>query len=246
MKKNILLFYFCLYCASSIYAQSDSIAVINDEAPLTLKKISNDDLQKYKDDRAFNYAEVKNESTWLNNFMTWLSNIFRRLFEGIFGVEKAAGLFASFLRALPYLLLGVLIFLLIKFFLKVNAQTLLHSKNAQNAVGLSEEENLIKNEDLQQLVQKALKDNNYRLAVRYYYLFVLQQMTAKEIITWEIQKTNDDYLREINRVELKQPFRAITRLYEYIWYGNFPIDASKYIAAETAFSNLQKLLDSDG
>ncbi|MGB6152132.1 MAG: DUF4129 domain-containing protein [Pricia sp.] len=226
--------------------QNDSTAITYDTAPLDIKQIKADDLQKYKDDKAFDYEMTEDKITWWDDFTTWLSNIFRRIFEGIFGVQKAAGLLASFLRILPYLLLGVLVFLLIKFFLKVNAQSLLQAKKEQNAVRLSEEEHLIKNEDLQQLVQNALADKNYRLAVRYYYLFLLQLMTAKEIIAWEIQKTNDDYLREIDQADLKQPFSAITRLYEYIWYGDFPIDASKYNTAETAFSNLQKLLNRDG
>lgn len=246
MYKYYLLVCLIVVCTLSLQAQRDSTAITYDTAPLEVREINNDDLQKYKDDSAFDYEEAKSDISWWNDFTTWLSNIFRYIFESIFGVQKAAGLLASFLRLLPYLLLGVLVFLLIKFFLKVNAQSLLHAKNQQTAVGLSEEENLIKNEDLQQWVQNALADKNYRLAVRYYYLFLLQRMTAKEIIAWEIQKTNDDYLREIDRLDLKQPFSNITRLYEYIWYGDFPIDALKYNSAETAFLKLQKMLDRDG
>lgn len=246
MQKPLLLFCFLVLFAITVRAQNDSTAVTYDTAPLEVRQIDDTDLQKYKDDTTFDYEEIDSENTWWNNFTTWLSNIFRRIFEGIFGIQKAAGLLAFFLRILPYLLMGVLIFLLVKFFLKVNAQSLLQPRKEQNAVGISEEENLIKNQDLQQLVQKALADKNYRLAVRYYYLHLLQLMTDKEIIAWEIQKTNDDYLREINRAELKQPFSVITRLYEYIWYGDFPMDASKYNKAETAFSNLQKTLNRDG
>ena len=257
MQKLFLIYFFAVLCAVSLHAQKDttsididpqkdSTAVMYDTAPLKIRQINGDSLEKYYGDKNFDYEETEGDITWWSDFTTWLSNIFRYIFEGIFGVQKAAGILASFLRILPYLLVGVLVFLLIKFFLKVNAQSILQAKREQNKVGLSEEENLIKNEDLQQLVQNALAAKEYRLAVRYYYLFLLQLMTAKEIISWGIQKTNDDYLKEIDRAELKQPFGDITRLYEYIWYGDFPINASKYAVAETAFSNLQNMLNHDG
>lgn len=245
MQKPFLLFCFFVLCAN-LRAQKDATAVIYDTAPLEIRQIDDEDLRKYKDDEAFDYEVTEADRTWWDDFTTWVSNIFRRIFEGIFGVEKAAGLLASFLRIVPYLLLGILIFLLIKFFLNVNARALLQAKREQSAVGLSEEEHLINNEDLQQLVQKALGDKNYRLAIRYYYLFLLKLMSEKELITWELQKTNDDYIREIKKTELQQPFINITRLYDYIWYGDFPIDESKYYKAVSAFSTLQKLLNDHG
>ncbi len=243
---KLLPFCFVLLITLSIHAQKDSTAVIYDTAPLEVRQIDKENLQKYQDDNAFDYEVTEAERTWWGDFTIWLSNLFRRVFEGIFGVEKAAGLLASFLRIVPYLLLGILIFLLIKFFLKVNARALLQAKKEQSAVGLSEEEHLIKNEDLQQLVQKALAEKNYRWAIRYYYLFLLKLMSEKELITWEPQKTNDDYNQEIKKLELQQPFSSITRLYDYIWYGEFPIDEFKYRRAEKTFLYLQEKLNHHG
>ena len=109
-------------------------------------------------------------------------------------------------------------------------------------VSLSEEEHIIKNEDIQELIRKALAERNFRLAVRYYYLFTLQLMTDKNLIDWQLQKTNDDYLKELKGTRLQEPFRTITRLYDYIWYGNFDLDEVKYMKAESAFVQLQKTL----
>ncbi len=246
MQKPFLLFYLFMGCAFATCAQKDSTAITYDTAPLAVRQIDKENLQKYQGDPAFDYEVIQADQTWWDHFMTWLSNIFQRMFEGLFGVEQAAGLFAFFLRIVPYLLLGILIFLLIKFFLNANASALLRARKKQSAVILSEEEHLIKNEDLQQLVQKALADKNYRLAVRYYYLFLLKLMSEKEIISWELQKTNDDYLQEIEKSELQLPFRTITRLYNYVWYGDFPMDESKYYKAEKTFSQVQKLLNGNG
>jgi hypothetical protein len=130
----------------------------------------------------------------------------------------------------------------VKFFLNVNARAISYAKKNQATMAMSEEEHIIKNENIQKLIQEALANNNYRLAVRYYYLFILQIMTEKELIDWQIQKTNEDYLKELKQERLQHPFKDITRLYDYIWYGEFPMDHEKYQKAESSFSTLKQLL----
>ncbi|SDM81788.1 DUF4129 domain-containing protein [Kriegella aquimaris] len=226
-----------------IQGQVDSSAEIQyDDSSLTIKKIEANDLDAYRNDPDFDYEVLKTDATWWSDFKTWSGNLMLQFFEWLFGVEKAVGFLASFFRWIPYILLGILIFILIKFFLNINATAMQRTKNNQGLVSLSEEEHIIKNEDIQQLIQKALQNQNYRLAIRYYYLYILQLMSEEEFISWEPQKTNDDYLKEIEVQELKLPFGKITRLYTYIWYGNFDIDEAGYKRAETVFSSLQKLV----
>lgn len=227
-------------------ALQDSTSVTYDSAPIQIKQIDEADLQQYRDDPAFDYVVEELERTWSDDFTAWLSDLLYRFFENLFGVEKAGGFLRVFLEVLPYLLLGVLIFLLIKFFLKVNANALLRRRKEKASVALSEEERLIRNEDLKQLIKNALADNNYRLAVRYYYLYVLKLLSEKEHIVWELQKTNRDYLGEIKSTDIRLPFGNITRLYEHIWYGDFPMDAPKYQKAERLFSSLEKTLADHG
>lgn len=244
MSKLLFVFFFFLLFPPSVLGQQDSVQVRYDSAPFpVVKKISDEDLEQYHNDPKFDYEIVKAEITWWDNFKAWLGNILLRFFEWVFGTERAVGFLAAFLRIVPYILLGILIYILIRFFLKVNANALTQTKANEALVSLSEEEHIIKNEDIQQLIRKALAVQDYRLAIRYYYLFILQKMSDKEVIEWEQQKTNDDYLKEIQQVEIKRPFRTITRLYDYIWYGGFVIDASKYQRAELAFLNLQKILE---
>ncbi len=221
----------------------DALPIQYDSVTLEVKEIQDKNLETYRNDPELNYEEIKAKRTWWDDFKDWVGNLFLRFFEWIFGAEKAMGAFAAFLRILPYVLLGVLIFILIKFFLKVNANAMRQTKKDASFVSLSEEEHIIKNEDIQELISKAIANNNYRLAIRYYYLFILQKMTDQELIDWQLQKTNEDYLKEIEVIELKTPFRTITRLYDYIWYGGFSLDQARYLKAEHAFLELQKTLD---
>jgi len=110
-------------------------------------------------------------------------------------------------------------------------------------VNLSEEEQLIKNEDLQMLIQKAIEQKNYRLAVRYYYLQLLQRLSDKQLIDWQQQKTNEDYISEIELNPLKEKFKWSTYLYDFIWYGNFDIDQAEFSRVEAAFSEADKLIN---
>ncbi len=224
--------------------QQDSLPVRYDSTPFSeVKKISADDLRPYQDDPKFDYEVITTENTWWNAIKTWMGNVLLRFFEWLFGAEKAVGSLAAFLRILPYILLGVLVYILIRFFLNVNATAMTQAKRNEALVSLSEEEHIIKNEDIQELIRKALAIQDYRLAVRYYYLFLLQKMSDKGLITWELQKTNDDYLNELRTAKIKAPFRTITRLYDYIWYGGFELDEGKYLKAEHAFERLQKTLE---
>ena len=241
---SILLLFGIL--AYPLGAQQDSTLIQYDTENLHLRQISDEDLLRYREDPNFDYEIVKTELTWWENFKTWFGNLVLRFFEWLFGGEKAMGYFAIFLRVLPYILIGILLFLLIKFFLSVNARALLYSKTNESVVSLSEEEQIIKHEDIDQLIQNALAAKNYRLAIRYYYLLILKQLSHQQLITWEIQKTNDDYIAELKKEELKTTFGHITWLYDYIWYGDFPIDEPKYRQAELKFSALRKTLEAHG
>ncbi|WP_299528699.1 DUF4129 domain-containing protein [Ulvibacterium sp.] len=243
-----LLPFYCLLILGIISAlgQKDSTGIVFDKGPLEIQEIMDEDLLAYRSDPDFNYEVIKSEPTWWDNFLTWLWNLLLRFFEWLFGVEKAAGFLAEFFSWIPYILLGLLLFLLIRFFINVNARSLLYSKKNQSLITLSEEERIIKNEDIQQLIQNALQQKDYRLAIRYYYLYILKILSEAEIIDWQLQKTNADYISEIEEPELKQPFGHVTRLYDYIWYGGFHIDEGRYTRFETTFASLKKRILENG
>ena len=243
MLKRLFFIIYMVLVAAPVLAQQDTTLLRFDKRELEVQKITEEDLGPYRNNPDFDYEIVEPEITWWDNFTTWLGNLFRRFFEWLFGAEKAIGFFAGFLRILPYILIGTLLFLLIKFFLNVNSNALLYSKSNEAVVSLSEEEHIIKNEDIDQLIQKALNDKDYRLAIRYQYLLILKQMSGKELIIWEIQKTNDDYINELEKEELKTPFSVITWLYDYVWYGDFHIDEAKYSKAEKKFMSFRKTLE---
>jgi len=242
MGKSLLFFFLFGLGIVSVQGQK----VVFDTVPLQVKKITEKDLQAYRDDPDFNYEVIKSDPTWWDNFLTWLGNLFLRLFEWLFGVERATGLLADFFSIVPYLLLGLFLFLLIKFFLNVATRSLMYAKKNTSSVTLSEEEHIIKNEDIQQLIKKAVAQKDYRLAFRYSYLHILKLLSEEQFIDWQLQKTNTDYISEIKAPELKQPFGHISQLYDYIWYGEFAIDKDKYEQMVPTFTALQNSIRKNG
>lgn len=87
-------------------------------------------------------------------------------------------------------------------------------------------------------ITKAKIGSNYRLAVRFLYLQLLQRLTAAAAIEFAVDKTNTEYLRELNGKPYKETVAELTRYYDYVWYGEFEIDAEQYTKVESKFKNL--------
>ena len=107
--------------------------------------------------------------------------------------------------------------------------------------GLEDEEN-IENNDFETLIQKAKANKDYRRAVRYYYLLILQRLTEHKLIDWHKDKTNYDYFLELQAKPIQNDFSNSNYIYDYIWYGNFELNATEFERAESILKGtLQKL-----
>jgi len=238
---RLLILSYLFFSWTLLYAQNDSI-VRYDTSDIDPIEFSDEDLETYKGDDTFNYEEIKTESTWWNDITNWFYNLLRRFFEWLFGVGNAEGYLAVFLEILPYLLLALFLYLVIRFFVKSNMQGMGKNRKNPNVVSLSEDEHIIKNEDIQELIKNALAVENYRLAIRYHYLYILQLLSEREMIDWQQQKTNDDYLEDLSESALKNEFGKATLLYDYVWYGEFDLDQSRFEKAEMVFTNLKNAI----
>ncbi len=98
--------------------------------------------------------------------------------------------------------------------------------------------------DIHALIKTAEAHNDYRLAVRYYYLLVLKTLSLKKHIKFEDDKTNADYLNELHGHPLGQAFSYTSYLYNYIWYGKFAVDQHQYTKAKQNFTSLLKQVNS--
>jgi len=240
---HALKVFFILVLLSTLsFAQQDSLTVKFDDTPLHVQQITENDLETYKNDDAFNYIETVANDSIFQNIKRWLKNILQSIFEAIFGVGNVSGILYFIFNIVPYIILAILLFFLVKFFLKVNSRSIISGKQKLATVKFTEDEHIIKNEDINALISDAVAQQNFRLAIRYYYLLSLKSLTDKELIVWQQQKTNTDYISEIGTVTLKTDFKAITKIYDYVWYGEFEIDEIKFESLKAAFHKLDKTI----
>ena len=80
----------------------------------------------------------------------------------------------------------------------------------------------------QKEIDKAVAGGDYRLAVRLQYLRLLKHMTEKNMIRYQQDKTNMDYLMQLHNTAWYHDFFRITLHYEYSWYGRFAVSQEAY------------------
>lgn len=238
--KNLIIYILFFLVTIPLVAQKDSLVVQFDKSTVQLKKFDASNLENYRSKSDFDYTEHKQSITILGRVWNWLKRMLKKFFTWLFGAKKAIGIVASIFRVLPYVILALALFFLVKFFLKVDMNTLIRGKTERSKVTITEDEDIIKNKDISQLIAQAVANNNYRLAVRYYYLLTLQKLEEKELINWEQQKTNEDYIKEIQSKKINVKFKEVTYLYDFIWYGNFDINHLEFSKIETNFNELTK------
>lgn len=243
---KLLFFILFLVFSVGVYSQTDSLSVKKNKSSIIQKKFDANALEKYKSDKHFDYSEntVAKDPTLIERLFNWLSRQFLRFLEWIFGAKYAKGIFGNILMAIPYIIVGILLFLLIKFFLKVNSNSIVSNASNKPVVSITEDEALIKHKDLLKLIQQAIDQKNYRLAIRFYYLNILKQLEDKKLITWEQQKTNEDYIQEISKEAIKTAFKDVTRLYDFVWYGNFTINETEFGKVAANFEATNNLINS--
>lgn len=97
--------------------------------------------------------------------------------------------------------------------------------------------------ELELLLEKALAKEDYREAIRVYFIFIIRGLILKNWIEWEKEKTNFSYLREMRNKPFSQEFEATVSVYEIVWYGERKLTKQEYQTLEPRFKNLVKNLE---
>ncbi|MFO8055105.1 MAG: hypothetical protein R6U19_08110 [Bacteroidales bacterium] len=82
--------------------------------------------------------------------------------------------------------------------------------------------------DLEVLQNKAIRDGQFRLAVRFAFLRILKIMEKQGYITRKPYKSNYEYEKELEGKTFYREYLNISRIYEYTWYGNFSLQEHNY------------------
>ena len=141
----------------------------------------------------------------------------------------------TILKFLAMLIILFVIYLIVKSILNKEGQWIFGKNSDKKIINYAEIEKNLQLVDFEKLIKNTLESNEKRLAIRYYYLWLLKKMAEKEIIEWDAEKTNSDYLNEIQNPYQKDNFAYLSYLYNYIWYGEFELDENTFDRAIATF-----------
>ncbi|PWU02125.1 MAG: hypothetical protein C5B52_06050 [Bacteroidetes bacterium] len=209
--------------------------VMYDTTAVSLRSVPDSIGKKLKSDGDFWYAnkaqekkkEENNESFW-DKFWNGVDRLISKMF------------FRSVIWVVLILIfIGIIIWLLIQNNISIFAS----GKNAEVSGNESSPElndiNLI---DFPLEIANAEQNNDLRLATRLRFLKLLKYLSDNNRIVYGPDKTNMDYLMQLFNTNLYEDFSRVTRNYEYVWYGNFEINAIKYGIIKNEFEKLNQSL----
>ncbi|MEZ5007349.1 MAG: hypothetical protein R2728_05465 [Chitinophagales bacterium] len=160
---------------------------------------------------------------------------------------KLKGMGEINLGFLKYIFIGLAIALVVYVLLRIFAAELFVSSkkiNHSTSFSLEDIESNLDEAPLQKLLREAIESYNYKLAIRVYYLIILQNLNNRRLIKWHKEKTNASYLNEMREHLNFREFKIITNIFERIWYGaEEEISSEQFSLVQPAFDDFIKVIE---
>lgn len=188
--------------------------------------IAKKDWQKIKEDKEFVYTKEvlkKAKPTPKPPDLSWL-----RFFS------------SAFFRFLLYALAILFIVFIVYNILKNSDFTYFRKKKLAEDEPYESFDEVEHISDWDKAIKEALDAKDYRLATRLLYKQTLQSLNERNIIQYEKQKTNWEYVNKLAASPLYKPFLNLTNYFDYIWYGSFSINAEQFERIRAEFVHFNK------
>lgn len=229
---------FCLFSSSQLVAQEQDSIIVLKETKIDLRIPVDTKIKEYQKDKHFNY-----EQSSRFEYPEWILKVFD-WFDRLFGKTLNKVLTREFFIIVSGIFITVLLIAIILRVQNVRLRSLFSRRK------LNEDEIHIYSEDVndmnfESLISTSIKSQNYRLATRFLYLKNLKDLSDKLIISWNPNKTNYSYQYEIANILLKQKFVESTRIFDFVWYGEFILDAKSFEEAHNFFKELNVMINNE-
>ncbi len=232
----MLLLSFC----ASLAGQNDSVDTVSksvvESPPVDVRIPAKDKIEEFKKDSRFDYAKNNQQGAQIS----WWDRLWYNISEfigNLLGSVADSG-------ALSFVVITICIlmvcFLLLKL-LGVDYRTVLGKKKIDTPEIDIYTEN-VHDMNFDALISNALQNRDYRLAIRFLYLKNLKSLSDKEIITWNANKTNYSYQYEIRNNNLRNKFLETTLIFDYVWYGEFPVEEIRFSDISSRLNDFSNMI----
>ena len=221
-----------MLAAASVFSQQ----LTADTTTVAQRSFDRQALEEYKSKSEFNYkteAPARNDGI-LAMLVYYLGKLWSR--------HISADVDSALVKVIFYgLMIGSAIMLMLNL-LGIRLRDILISKPQELVAHTIAEENVAEM-DLDQLINNALAQKQWRLAIRYQYLKGLKLLSLHNLIQWQAGKTNMDYYYELKNEQLRDSFLLVTGEFEKTWYGNTDINESHYYDTRYQFEKFYNQLN---
>jgi hypothetical protein len=252
---------FLLCCAPLVQAQDDEVVVDSAvvEAPAVefgddngalklgtmqqqepeFRKVPDSAIQSLKSRKEFSYAN--DPKAWERDPEPQVetksnSKGFWHYFYQFFSVKT--------IRRFTYgILIAFFVFVIYRIIV-VNKLFLFHTFRKAKLAAETEDAGDITATNLDEKIRQMISANDHRMAVRYMYLKALQLLSEKQWIRYHADGTNYEYVNQMNGRKLANEFGFLTRVYDYVWYGEFAITGEQFDTVHKNFSHFYNALHS--
>lgn len=212
------------------YGQAPSAA--DDRSTVTVRRPSAAELRDLQTSRAYQYD---NEPPPPDNSLAQFINYYWRQFMRLFS-SKAYNDYGQYVVML--VLAGLVVYLL----RKANYLDFLFPAKAQSGqLDYESSPEDIHGMDFGAAIDQAIDNQQYRLAVRLLYLQTLKRLADAQLIQYQREKTNRQYVYELVGTPHQRGFDRLTQQFDYVWYGNAPINGEQFGQIQSAFRTFQSL-----
>jgi hypothetical protein len=90
------------------------------------------------------------------------------------------------------------------------------------------------------LISDAETKHDFSKAIRFLFLKTLKTLSDREFISFAVEKTNQEYLKEMGRAPNIKEFEDLVRNYEFVWYGKHLISENQYLQLKESFNLFNK------
>ncbi len=231
MKHKFWRILLAFYVGSTyLYSQQDTLA--------TQRKFSDNFQEKYQD-KDFIYEQKKHTANWWDQLVESITRFIQDLFR-IKDPKQAQDTVDIILKTLAVLIILFVVYKIIQLVLNKEGQWIFGSAKNQNVIQVEDIAVNVHQINFAKAIEHSLQQNDYRLAIRYYYLWTLKKLSNSYQIKWDPEKTNADYANELQNSDLKHDFEYHSYLYDYAWYGGFEISREHFLQAKNSFEKFLK------
>lgn len=227
-----LFFFLCLLSCGYLYAGNEG--KLYDGEAVVFRSFEQETMNSYRADSDFAYTEASVDPGNWDRFIQWLGGILKKIFTHV-----PKGDLHKYISLVVKIVLWALgIFAVVMIFIslfKHGVFNVISKSNKTIDLNFEKLEEKVLETDWQALIDVEIKAARYNVAIRLLFLQTIQILNEKHLITWEKNKTNYDYLRELTKKGYRDGFQTLMQYYNYGWFGGFEVGESRFYNIHAKF-----------